>query len=179
MHAKRIFALLVSYKLQSAERRYNIVTMIGFATYRRRIGPILAVTIATVLNIAGCAPEVNVRGHVLNPDSLAQIKPGLQTRDQVLDLLGSPSSIGTFEDTRWYYISRRTEHLAFYEPEVMEAHVVMVEFDTAGFVKDVAHLPDEDIREVEIVERKTPTKGRELGFLQQILGNIGMRAVSE
>ncbi len=134
---------------------------------------------AAALAVAGCAPEINVRGHVPNPDSLAQIKPGQQTRDQVLDLLGSPSSVGTFEDTRWYYISRRTEHLAFYEPEVMEAQVVMVEFDTAGFVKQVAHLPDEDIREIELVERETPTKGRELGFLQQILGNIGLRAASE
>ncbi len=153
--------------------------MTGLATYRRRIGPHLAGALAAALTVAGCAPEINTRGRVPDPVSLAQIKPGQQTRDQVLDLLGSPSSMGTFEDTRWYYISRRTEHLAFFEPEVSEAQVVMVEFDTAGFVKQVSHLPDEDIREVELVERKTPTKGRELGVLQQILGNIGLRAVSD
>ncbi len=134
---------------------------------------------AAALAIAGCAPEINVRGHVPDPESLALIKPGQQTRDQVLDLLGSPSSMGTFEDTRWYYISRRTEHLAFYEPEVTEAQVVVVEFDTAGFVKQVVHLPSEDIREIDLVERETLTKGRKLGFLQQILGNVGLRAVSD
>ncbi len=150
--------------------------MIGFATYQQRIRPIVAGSVVAVLSIAGCAPEINIRGHAPNPDSLAQIKPGQQTRNQVLDLLGSPTSVGAFEDTHWYYISRRTEHLAFFEPEVVETQVVMVEFDTAGFVKQVAHLPSEDIREVELVERKTPTKGREFSFLQQILGNIGMRA---
>lgn len=153
--------------------------MIGFATYRLRIVPLLAGAMAAAFAVAGCAPEINLRGHVSDPDSLAQIKPGQQTRDQVIDLLGSPSSVGAFEDARWYYISQRTEHLAFYEPEVTEAQVVMVEFDTAGFVKQVAHLPGEDIREVELVERTTPTKGRELGFLKQILGNIGMRAVPD
>ncbi|MBR45007.1 MAG: cell envelope protein SmpA, partial [Rhodospirillaceae bacterium] len=54
-----------------------------------------------------------------------------------------------------------------------------LEFDTAGFVKQVVHLPSEDIREIDLVERETPTKGRELGFLQQILGNVGLRAVSD
>ncbi len=54
----------------------------------------------------------------------------------------------------------------------------MVEFHSAGFVKQVSFLSDEDIRDVDIVPRGTPTKGRELGFLQQIRGNIGMRGVA-
>ena len=50
----------------------------------------------------------------------------------------------------------------------------MVEFDTAGFVKQVAHLSNDDAREIYPVDRTTPTKGRQLGFLQQILGNLGV-----
>ena len=133
-----------------------------------------ALALVTALGVASCAPEVNLRGHVPNPESLALIKPGQQTRDQVLDMLGSPTAIGTFEDTRWYYITRKTEQLAFYEPDLIEATIVLVEFDQAGFVKQVAHLSNAEARDIDPVSRTTPTKGREMGFIQQLLGNLGV-----
>jgi len=88
-------------------------------------------------------------------------------------MLGTPSSIGTFEDSRWYYVTRKTETLAFYDPELIEQNVVLIEFDEAGFVKQVATFGMENAREIELVERETPTKGREFGFFEQILGNMG------
>jgi len=133
-----------------------------------------ALALAGLLGAAACTPEVNLRGHVPNPESLALIKPGQQTRDQVLDMLGSPTTIGTFEDTRWYYITRKTEQLAFYDPDLIEAKIVLVEFDQAGFVKQVAHLSNDEARDIDPVSRTTPTKGRKIGFFQQILGNIGV-----
>ena len=152
--------------------------MMNFVNYRRlfpgHAGLVAAFALAGALAVTGCVPEVNLRGHVPNPEALAQIKPGQQTRDQVLDMLGSPTTIGTFEDSHWYYVTRKTEHLAFYHPDLIEARVVLVEFDQAGFVKQVAQLSNEDAREIEPVERTTPTKGRKLGFFEQILGNIGV-----
>ena len=144
---------------------------------RKTVGPrqfAAALVLAGAPGAASCAPEINLRGHVPNPESLAQIKPGQQTRDQVLDMLGSPTAIGTFEDTRWYYITRKTEHLAFYDPDLIEAVVVLVEFDQAGFVQQVAHLSNDQARDIDLVERTTPTKGREMGVFEQLLGNLGV-----
>jgi len=149
-----------------------------FLNFRRfdagRSGPIRAIVVVTALAISSCAPAVDLRGHVPNPEALALIKPGQQTRDQVFDILGSPTSIGTFEDSRWYYITRKTEQLAFYDAELIEAKIVVVEFDTAGFVKEVSQLSNDEAREIDPVDRTTPTKGRELGFFQQLLGNVGV-----
>ncbi len=173
-----MFAPPHTYTAQAADKRYNIPTMMNLVRYRRRdrrhAAAVTAIAMVAALALAGCAPEVNTRGHVPNPESLAQIKPGQQTRDQVLDMLGSPTAIGTFEDSNWYYITRRTEQLAFYDPELVESQVILVQFDQAGFVKQVAHLSKDESREIDPVERKTPTKGRELGFFEQILGNIGV-----
>ena len=148
-----------------------------FLNFRRfdagRSGPIRAIVVVTALAISSCAPAVDLRGHVPNPEALALIKPGQQTRDQVFDLLGSPSAIGTFEDSRWYYITRKTEQLAFYDAELIDAKIVMVEFDTAGFVKEVARLSNDEAREIDPVGRTTPTKGRKPNFFQQLLGNLG------
>ena len=139
-----------------------------------RSGPITAIVVVMALAIASCAPAVDLRGHVPNPEALALIKPGQQTRDQVFDMLGSPTAIGTFEDSRWYYITRKTEQLAFYDAELIEAKIVVVEFDTAGFVKEVSQLSNDEAREIDPVDRTTPTKGRELSFFQQLLGNVGV-----
>ncbi|MFP6690522.1 MAG: outer membrane protein assembly factor BamE, partial [Alphaproteobacteria bacterium] len=70
--------------------------------------------------------------------------------------------------------TRKTEQLAFYVPELIEAQVIVVEFDTAGFVKQVAHLSNDEMRDIDPVDRTTPTKGHKLGFFQQILGNLGV-----
>ena len=40
--------------------------------------------------LSACAPTVDIRGNVPNPDKLAQIKPGVQTREQVAGLLDTP-----------------------------------------------------------------------------------------
>jgi len=154
--------------------------MMKFLKYRRfeesRSGSITAIIVVTALAITSCAPTVDLRGHIPNPEALALIKPGQQTRDQVFDMLGSPTALGTFEDSRWYYITRKTEQLAFYDAELIEAKIVVVEFDTAGFVKEVAQLSNDEAREIDPVGRITPTKGRKLGIFQQLLGNYGARA---
>lgn len=139
----------------------------------RVFAALLVTGLAVGLTVGACTPRVDLRGHVPNPEALAEIEKGRHTRDQVAEMLGTPSSIGTFEDDRWYYVTRKTETLAFYDAELVEQRVVIVEFDEAGFVKDVTTHGAENAREIELVERETPTKGREFGFFEQILGNVG------
>ena len=81
---------------------------------RRRIRvPVLALTVAMV---AGCGATVDQRGNLPEPDKLAEIHPGTTTRDQVVKILGTPSSTGVFDDKNWFYISRKTKQFAFLEP---------------------------------------------------------------
>jgi len=123
--------------------------------------------------LAGCSPIVNTRGNLAEADRLAEIRPGITTREDVASLLGSPSSTGTFDRNTWFYIGQRTEQTAFFTPDVVERKVVQIRFDDAGLVQEVRQLDQDDGQEVAIVDRKTPTAGRELGIIEQILGNVG------
>lgn len=129
--------------------------------------------IATALLSGACTPIVATRGHMADPERLAEIKAGTSTRDDVANLLGSPSQIGTFDQNVWYYIGQRTEKVAFYEPEVVERKVVVIHFDQTGKVADLKQLDMAAGQEVELVDRATPTSGRELGLLEQLVGNVG------
>ncbi len=125
------------------------------------------------LALAACAPTVDTRGHMAEDDRLKQIRPGVSTRDDVAALLGTPSSVGTFDPSTWYYIGQRTEKVAFFRPEVVERRVVVVRFDEAGTVREMNQLGAEDGLAVDVVDRRTPTAGKELGVIEQILGNVG------
>ncbi len=127
------------------------------------------------LTLIACDPIKTNQGYRLDPDQLARIETGVTNKDLVQELMGSPSSIATFqtEGDAWYYISSKTEHLAFFEKEVMERDVIVVLFDINDVVADIKDYSKEDGKEIEIVERTTPTGGRKLGFFEQLFGNFG------
>ena len=129
--------------------------------------------IATSIAIAACSPIVYQRGNLPNPAVVDAIEPGAQTRDEVVRMLGTPTSVATFGDEIWYYIAVRTETIAFLPADVLDQQVVAIAFDDVGRVKSVDQYDQADGQFVELSERVTPTGGRKLGFFEQILGNFG------
>lgn len=123
--------------------------------------------------LSACSGVVDTRGNLPDPETVLEVQPGIHDRDQVATILGSPSTVATFEDDTWYYVSRRTEQFAFLDPEVLDQQVLMVKFGEDGLVSDMKIYGLEDGQVIDPVERTTPTSGRELTVLQQLLGNLG------
>lgn len=137
-------------------------------------GALIGATLIGALLVSACEPAIQVHGHMPDDTAFSQITVGATSRDEVRQLMGSPTSVGTFDDRRWYYITRKTETSAFDQTDILEQQVVMIEFDEGGFVSAVEKQDGlEQTQEVALVDRVTPTKGRELGFFEQILGNFG------
>lgn len=127
----------------------------------------------SIVSLAGCAPEISTHGYRLNEALLDQIEPGRTSRDEVLALLGSPSSRTTFGDSIWYYVSQRTERMSFYQEEVVDQEVIAITFDDRDLVRSIDRRGLADARQIELVERETPTSGNELSVFEQFIGNIG------
>lgn len=125
------------------------------------------------LALGACVPQVSNHGYRLDEAALAQIEPGRTTRDQVLQLLGSPSALTTFDGSVWYYVSQRSERMSFYQEEVVNQDVVSVTFDDLGTVVGIDRHGLEQAHEVSFVDRETPTAGSELSVFEQFIGNIG------
>lgn len=135
---------------------------------------LVLLALAAALALAACSPRTANRGNAVDPLSLAEVQPGVHDRDAVERLLGSPSSVAAFDSDVWYYISKRTESIAFFTPEILEQQVVAVQFDQAGLVEEVRQFTYEDGQEVELVDRETPTRGKELTIVRQLLGTLGV-----
>lgn len=141
-----------------------------FRSSTSRVAGFLALA---VVALGGCETRIEMRGFVPDDDSLAAIRLGLQSKDDVRDMLGTPSTVTPFGDETWLYISRRTSTVAFMEPTILSQQVVAIVFDTRGVVSDVRKLELTDGKVVNHVSRATPAPGKELNFLEQLVGNVG------
>ena len=138
---------------------------------KRVAGLVLAAIIGG--GLSGCAAEVKNHGYAPDDALLAEITAGTDTRGSVRRKIGWPSTTGVFTDAGWYYVATTVEHYLYYQPKVTDRRVVAVQFDADDVVAAVNVYGLEDGRIIDLQTRTTPTHGRELTILQQLLGNLG------
>ncbi len=122
--------------------------------------------------LSACTPTEATRGNIVEDYRIAEVVPGISTRQNVLQSMGSPSTQAPFDDNVWYYIGQKTEKRGILDPKVIDKKVIVVSFDEQGIVQAVDNVTADAI-DVPHVRRKTPTSGNEMSVMQQLLGNVG------
>lgn len=124
-------------------------------------------------SLSACAPIRDVRGYIPDDERVGGVLVGKDTRDTVQSKLGTPSSTAAFGDPTWYYISTEQERYAFFQPDVTKRQILAVEFSEDGKVADIRKYGIEDGQVIALVDRETPSRGKEMTLLQQLFGNMG------
>jgi len=133
-----------------------------------RFAAILAISLAT----AACLGSSYQRGYVFDQASLDQVPVGA-SQEQVLLVLGTPSTIATVSGEVFYYISQRTERkAAFLNPQVVDQRVLAIYFAPDRRVERIANYGVQDGKLFDFVSRTTPTGGEELSFLRQVFSGL-------
>src|SRR5215203_1481495 len=141
-------------------RRFSIdsLTLPGTRSLR-------AATLALTLLVGGCFGETFQRGYVLPEGALEQIPIGA-TQEQVLIVMGTPSTVATVSGEVFYYISQRSQRkLAFLTQDVTNQRVIAVYFDKNRRVTRLANYGLRDGKLFDFVSRTTPTAGVELNYV--------------
>ncbi|AZN72399.1 outer membrane protein assembly factor BamE [Georhizobium profundi] len=136
---------------------------------------VAVVALSGAMVVSGCSTsEVLKQGYVLDEDTLALVPVG-SSREQVLLSLGTPSTTATFDnDEVFYYISQtRSRPVAFMKPRLVDQRVLAVYFSSEGMVRQIANYTLQDGRVFDLISRTTPTGGRDLTFLGQLLAGPG------
>ncbi len=127
-----------------------------------------------VLTLPACVSVRSSHGYVLEADqSELTAKVGYDTKDSILAKYGEPSMIGVFDRDAWYYLHSTDQTRAFFKPKTKTRTVVAVHFDDEGSVDNFETYALADGEDIRLVQRQTPTRGRELNFWEQLLGNVG------
>jgi outer membrane protein assembly factor BamE (lipoprotein component of BamABCDE complex) len=127
-----------------------------------------ALTLGLSLPLGGCFTETYQKGYVIPEGALEQIPIGA-SQEQVLIVLGTPSTVATVSGEVFYYISQRAERkVAFLQQEVIDQRVVAVYFDKARRVERLANYGMKDGKIFDYVSRTTPTTGREMSYINYL-----------
>ena len=127
-----------------------------------------------IVVITGCSARVGSHGNIPDQQIVDSIRVGINNKAQVSAMLGSPSAQATFDQETWFYMGTKTlKGPSFEKDEVLERQVLIIRFNKQGIVQEVERLDKNDGQEIRVVERKTPTRGKELTVIEQFLGNIG------
>jgi outer membrane protein assembly factor BamE (lipoprotein component of BamABCDE complex) len=133
-----------------------------------------AAAVSLSLLLSGCfgVGETFQRGYVLPDGALEQIPLGA-SQEQVLLVLGTPSTVATVSGEAFYYISQKADRpISFMQTSITDQRVVAVYFDRNRRVQRLAEYGMRDGKVIDFVTNTTPTSGTENTFISYIFRTI-------
>ena len=126
------------------------------------------------LAAASCSSDifVNHAGNMPADDKVAMVFKG-QSKQDVLELLGSPSNIVSLDRDTWIYMSSEIKQVAFMAPKEIERDVLVIKFSEQGNVETIEKLDKQHGENVEINQEQTPDQEQEQGFFRKYFGGVG------
>ena len=135
----------------------------------------VAAAIGLAIALGGCFQQTFQRGYVLPEGALEQVPVG-SSQEQVMLVLGTPSTVATVSGEAFYYISQRSEKSAAFLPQkVVDQRVIAVYFDNNRRVERLADYGLKDGKVFDYVSRTTPTSGAELSYITYVFKILGTK----
>jgi outer membrane protein assembly factor BamE (lipoprotein component of BamABCDE complex) len=133
--------------------------------------PLVVLALGCTLALTGCGrfTESFQRGYVLQDGALEQIPIGA-TQEQVLIVMGTPSTVATVSGEAFYYISQKAEKPAAFMPQtVVDQRVIAIYFNKERRVTRLANYGLKDGKVFDFLSRTTPTGGQERNLIAGML----------
>lgn len=141
----------------------------SFATRGAAARMVAAAVVA--VSLAGCAEEQS-KGYVLSESALQQVQVGA-SQEQVLVVLGTPSTTATLKGDAFYYISQKTRRpVQFMNPSISEQRVLAIYFDKNRRVEKIANYGLKDGRVFDFLNQVTPTAGQDTNFIEHMFKGL-------
>ena len=116
----------------------------------------------------------NVHGFRLLETKYNKIELNKFNKNDIRKLIGPPSSISKFEDM-WIYIERKKTNqslLKLGKKKLSRNNILILEFNKRGLVAEKKLLDINDMKDLEIAEKKTIKKFRQDNYLYDIFTTL-------
>ncbi len=142
--------------------------------FRRAATAALAATVVAAAGLSACSPITSYSGFQAIDSDPKDVKVGEDTKSTVRAKLGSPSVTSTFDPNVWFYMNQIKQRVAFRRPVVTARNVTAITFSKdSEAVETVNNYTLKDGKVIAFNGRETPTRGREMTVLEQLLGSVG------
>ncbi len=125
-----------------------------------------------ILCCTACVKTAHVSGHLFEEKEINALKQSKSKQD-IENLLGSPTTISNFGDETWYYITTKKQRVAFWPDKVLEQNIIAIDFKANGTIQNIIRYSEKDAKNHKLVTDITFVKGNDTTKAQQFFGNIG------
>tara|TARA_B100000989_G_scaffold272794_1_gene230469 strand:- start:412 stop:873 length:462 start_codon:yes stop_codon:yes gene_type:complete len=139
---------------------------------------IKALIIITFILLTSCINKKIISGQVPDPLLVTTLKVGIDDKNMVEKMLGSPSFEGNLGDNSFYYVGSLSKKIAFLDPKLIDQKIIQLEFDKLNKLKNVYFYNAEDRDNIEMSEKSTVVAARKIGFLEQLFSGMGFKGTS-
>ena len=115
---------------------------------------------------------VSHNGNMPSEERIAKITTG-STKNDVLQILGAPSAVISFDENTWIYMSSDIKRIAFAKPEEINRDILRLRFNNDEKVTEITRLDENSGKELSPCRDETEVKGENLGFFRKYFGGVG------
>lgn len=128
--------------------------------------------IVASFTLVGCQ-SIDMHGQFVEAAAIEELEHKKLNKEQVIELIGTPTTVPEYSPNTWYYIQRALAKRAWFEPKIIEQRIVKVTFNQNDQVEEVEVLQGGGEEPVQVVREYTKTYGTELNPAQKFIKNIG------
>ena len=124
-----------------------------------------------MLIISACTTITQNNGAEIRQVKLDQLTQDSSKAD-VFNMLGSPSTKSVYGEETWYYITNQIKRQLIKDDKVISESVIAISFN-GDKIDTIQTYGTNDKEQFDISDRVTPTAGKKLSAVEQLLGNVG------
>lgn len=134
--------------------------------------------IALICSLSACSTElqnewfVSHTGNMPAKERLNRIEIGA-SKDDVVSLLGLPSSVNVFDQNSWVYMSSDVKKVAFWAPKETDREILHITFNSENKIESLDVLTLNDGKNIKTNDNSTEVKGQRPGFFRKYFGGVG------
>ena len=101
-----------------------------------------------------------------------ELQVGKTTRNEIVQLLGSPSTTSNFDDEQsWIYISSQFKKFVFLDGSNTDQKILILSFNQ-NTLKNKELLSKNDINNIEYEETLTDSRGKKVNWIKDFFSNL-------
>jgi len=112
--------------------------------------------------------------HFLNKKQ-GELTVNQSNKNDILKLLGSPSSKSTFDSDLWIYIERKTDNsslIKFGKEKILLNNVLILEINSMGILEKKEFLDLDDMKNIKFTEQTTENQYKKNSFIYEFLSSM-------
>lgn len=126
------------------------------------------------LFLQSCVNKVNHHGYIFDKSMISQVKIGSTTKEEVINIFGTPSDQSSFGQDSWYYISYQTLSHTFRQPKISQAQILTITF-VNDIVKSInnSQLDHTSIAQLNLEKERTESINSSQHVISHFMKNFG------